>query len=374
MLSVDIASWRNNIQVSNRLHLNHAGVSPMSLTVLDALQTALVSQHHDGPLQQYIKMFDAVNAVRHQLAALIGVDYTDVGLTRNTSHSMSIIANGLRLGPGAEVIVATDEFPGIVYPWLPLQRDGVNVVRIEPMGTTYCADDYIQAFTANTRVVVVSWVHWCTGAKIDIDRLVGEARRREIIVICDAIQGLGSIPVDFDPTQVDFIIGGSHKWLTCPSGFGYIAASPNAMLQLIPTNIGWNSVINSLDLDFLRPDDLRQCAGIVEEGNPSFLTIIGSNAALSEMTSCGIPAIGEQVLMLAQTIAAELQQRGWSLRCSALASGLVCAVPPGSLVRTAAELDAAGIDVAIRGGAIRFSPHAYQTPVDIQPLLEHLDL
>ena len=373
-MNKDFTSWRNNIQVSNRLHLNHAGVSPMSLTVLDALQTALLSQHRDGPLQQYITMFEAVNSVRQQLASLIGVDETYVGLTRNTSHSMSIIANGLRLGSGAEVVVAHDEFPGIVYPWLPLQRDGVKVVRIEPTGPTYCADDYIQAFTANTRVVVVSWVHWCTGANIDIDKLLLEAKRREIIVICDTIQGLGSIPVDFDATQVDFIIGGSHKWLTCPSGLGYIAASPDAMSKLTPTNIGWNSVKNSLDLDTLRPDDLRVSASIVEEGNPAFLTIIGSNAALTEVTSYGMIDIGEQVLKLANTIANGLQQHGWSLRCSALASGLVSAVPPGSLMRTAAKLDAAGIDVAIRGGAIRFSAHAYQTVDDIQPLLEHIRL
>ena len=373
-MNKDFTSWRKNIQVSNRLHLNHAGVSPMSLTVLDALQTALMSQHHDGPLQQYIKMFETVNSVRQQLASLIGVDETYVGLTRNTSHSMSIIANGLRLGQGAEVVVAHDEFPGIVYPWLPLQRDGVKVVRIEPTGPTYCADDFIHAFNANTRVVVVSWVHWCTGANIDIDKLVLEAKRREIIVICDTIQGLGSIPVDFDATQVDFIIGGSHKWLTCPSGLGYIAASPNAMTKLLPTNIGWNSVKNSLDLDTLRPDELRESAAIVEEGNPALLTIIGSNAALTEVTSYGITAIGEQIRTLANTIANGLQQRGWSLRCPDVKSGLVCAVPPGSLMRTAAKLDAAGIDVAIRGGAIRFSAHAYQTVDDIQPLFEHIRL
>lgn len=373
-MNKDFTSWRNNIQVSNRLHLNHAGVSPMSLTVLDALQTALISQHRDGPLQQYIKMFDVVNSVRQQLASLIGVDETYVGLTRNTSHSMSIIANGLRLGHGAEVIVAQDEFPGIVYPWLPLQRDGVSLVRIEPIGSTFCADDYIDAFTSNTRVVIVSWVHWCTGGKIDIDKLVHEANRREIIVICDSIQGLGSIPVDFDATQVDFIIGGSHKWLTCPSGLGYIAASPDAMSKLTPTNIGWNSVKNSLDLDTLRPYDLKESAAVVEEGNPAFLTIIGSNAALSELTSYGMMDIGEQVLKLANRMSDVLLQCGWSLRCSELASGLVCAVPPGSLMRTVAKLDAAGIDVAIRGGAIRFSAHAYQTLDDIQPLFEHIRL
>ena len=373
-MNADFASWQNSIQVSNRLHLNHAGVSPMSLNVLDALQTALMSQHHDGPLQQYIKMFDAVNSVRQQLASLIGVDETYVGLTRNTSHSMSIIANGLRLGPGAEVVVAHDEFPGIVYPWLPLQRDGVSLVRIEPTGSTFCTDDYINAFTANTRVVIVSWVHWCTGGKIDIDKLVHEAKRREIIVVCDTIQGLGSIPVDFQASAVDFIIGGSHKWLTCPSGLGYIAASPVAMKRLMPTNIGWNSVENSLDLDSLRPADLKETAAIVEEGNPSFLTIIGSQAALSELTRYGMPDIGEQVRTLANTIADELQQRGWSLRCPDVESGLVCAVPPGSLVRSAVKLDAAGIDVAVRAGAIRFSAHAYQTLEDIQPLLEHFRL
>jgi selenocysteine lyase/cysteine desulfurase len=364
------AEWRSQIQVSKRLHLNHAGVSPMSQTVATALQRALLSQHNDGPLQQYIKMFEAVPTVREMLASLIGVPGDHIGLTRNTSHAMSILANGLSLLPGSEVVVAHDEFPGIVYPWIPLERDGIHLKRIHPAGATFTATDYIDAFTANTKVVIVSWVHWCTGCKIDIDQIVSVAKQRGIVVICDTIQGLGSIPIDFRASDVDFIIGGSHKWLTCPSGLGYIAASPNTMSILKPTNIGWNSVENSLDLDTLRPGDLKASAAIVEEGNPSFLTIVGSHAALTELTSHGIDAIGDQVVSLASTIAGELRARGWTLRCSVQETGLVCAVPPSSVLRMAARLDSKAIDIAIRAGAIRFSPHAYQTINDLQPLFD----
>lgn len=364
------AEWRSQIQVSKRLHLNHAGVSPMSQTVAAALQRSLLSQHNDGPLQQYIKMFDAVPTVREMLASLIGVPGDHIGLTRNTSHAMSILANGLSLLPGSEVVVADDEFPGIVYPWIPLERDGIHLIRIHPAGETFTATDYIDAFTANTKVVIVSWVHWCSGAKIDIDQIVRVAKQRGIFVICDTIQGLGSIPVDFRASDVDFIIGGSHKWLTCPSGLGYIATSPNTMRILKPTNIGWNSVENSLDLDTLRPGDLKESAAIVEEGNPSFLTIVGSQAALTELTSHGIDSIGDQVVSLASTIACELKARGWTLRCSVQETGLVCAVPPSSVLRMAARLDSKAIDIAIRAGAIRFSPHAYQTIDDLQPLFD----
>jgi len=366
----NFADWRSQIQVSNRLHLNHAGVSPMSQSVAEAIQSSLLSQHNDGPLQQYIKMFEAVPTVREMLASLIGVPGDYIGLTRNTSHAMSILANGLQLIPGSEVVVAQDEFPGIVYPWIPLERDGLRLKRIHSEGTTFSADDYINAFTDHTRVVIVSWVHWCTGAKIDIGQIVRAAKQRGITVICDTIQGLGSIPVDFRAMDVDFIIGGSHKWLTCPSGLGYIAASPTTMSVLKPTNIGWNSVANSLDLDTLRPADLKASAAVIEEGNPSFLTIIGSQAALTELTSHGIDAIGEQVISLAAFIAGGLRDRGWTLRCSSQETGLVCAVPPTSMLRMAVRLDSKAIDVAMRAGAIRFSPHAYQTIDDIQPLFD----
>ena len=371
-MSNRLTEWRDRIQVTNRLHLNHAGVSPMSLTVADAIQTALLSQHQDGPLQQYISMFNTVSNVREMLASLIGVPSEYIGLTRNTSHAMSIIANGLRLPKGSEVVVASDEFPGIVYPWIPLESHGLQLVRIQSEGVTIDADDYINAFTERTKVVIVSWVHWCTGIKVDIDKIVREAKKRGIIVICDTIQGVGSIPVDFLASDVDYIIGGSHKWLTCPSGLGYIAASPDMIRQLQPTNIGWNSVTNSLDLDNLRPGDIKTNASIVEEGNPSFLTIIGCQAALKELTDQGISLIGEQVVRLSSTLSLELQKREWNVRCAIQETGLVCAVPPKSVIRTAARLESVGIDVAIRGGAIRFSPHAYQTLDDIQKLLLHL--
>jgi len=315
-------------------------------------------------------MFEAVPIVREMLASFIGVPCDYIGLTRNTSHAMSILANGLSLLPGSEVVVAHDEFPGIVYPWIPLERDGIHLKRIHPITTPFTANDYIDAFTDNTRVVIVSWVHWCSGAKVDIDQIVRVAKQREILVICDTIQGLGSIPVDFRASDVDFIIGGSHKWLTCPSGLGYIAASPSTMSGLKPTNIGWNSVNNSLDLDTLRPGDLKESAAVVEEGNPSFLTIVGSHAALTELTSHGTDTIGEQVTSLASTIARELRERGWNLRCATQETGLVCAVPPSSVLRMAAKLDSKAIDIAIRAGAIRFSPHAYQTIDDLQPLFD----
>lgn len=371
-MSSDFLEWRQNIQVANRLHLNHAGVSPMSMTVAKAIKNALVSQHLDGPLQEYIKMFDAVNSVRSLISSLMGVQASDVGLTRNTSHSMSIIANGLRLGKGAEVIVGIDEFPGVVYPWLPLQRDGVTVTRINPSGKTFSADDYIEAFSDETRVVIVSWIHWCTGSRIDVDKIVKAAQAREIIVICDTIQGLGAIPVDFTAPAVDFIIGGSHKWLTCPSGLGYIAASPSSMARLKPTNIGWNSVTNSLNLDALRPNDLKDCAAIIEEGNPSFLTIVGCQAALSELCSHSTITVGDRILLLAKSIATELSTAGWTLQCDTVESGIVSAIPSGSTMRAAAKLDSSGIDIAIRAGAIRFSPHAYQNLDDFQRLFELL--
>ncbi|MFV1990736.1 MAG: aminotransferase class V-fold PLP-dependent enzyme, partial [Acidimicrobiales bacterium] len=74
-----------------------------------------------------------------------------------------LVANGLGLVAGDEVIVASNDFPSDVLPWLRLQSQGVKVQQLQPRAQVLSADEISVAFTARTRAVCLTWVHSFSG-------------------------------------------------------------------------------------------------------------------------------------------------------------------------------------------------------------------
>ena len=75
------------------------------------------------------------------------------------------------------------------------------------------------------------WVQYQTGAIVDLDQLTSFAREREILTFADGIQGIGQLPFDFEKSGLDFIVGGSHKWMTSPLGVGFLAARKESLFS-----------------------------------------------------------------------------------------------------------------------------------------------
>ena len=159
---------------------------------------------------------------------------------RNTSDSLSTVANGIAWRPGDNIVTFSREFPSNVYPWLRI-RDafGVEVRMCEEREGRIDISELESLIDHKTRVVAISHVQYASGFRTDLERLGRAARRHDALFVVDAIQALGVVPTDVEAELIDVAAGASHKWLLAPEGVGYLYLSDRARERIQPTLVGW---------------------------------------------------------------------------------------------------------------------------------------
>ena len=122
-----LGSYRREFPVTEKhIYLDHAGVSPISLRVKAAIEEFL-SESAGGAAFHYPAWAQRIVDIRRTCAKLIASDPDEIAFVKSTSHGLSIVAEGLDWMPGDNPLVDEKEFPSNLYPWLNLQRKGVEI-------------------------------------------------------------------------------------------------------------------------------------------------------------------------------------------------------------------------------------------------------
>jgi selenocysteine lyase/cysteine desulfurase len=306
----------------------------------------------------------------------MGVPPAHLAFTRNTGHALSILADGLILEPGDNVVGVEGDYPAVIYPWKAQAWRGIET-RLVPVGPNgaFTPADLDAAIDSRTRVVTLSWVQFGTGYRIDLGAFADLAHRRGALFIADLIQGLGALPVDTESQGVDAAASGVHKWLMAPSGTGGLYIAPHVLDRMRPVNIGADSVVDPFAYDS-RIFYLKPTAHRFEEGSPNLIGLRGLDAALSLIEEVGIERIGERILSLTDHAADLLARKGYTVRSSreaAARSGLLLFDQPAHASASLLKiLTDAGVAAALRAGRIRFSPHFYNTDAEIEAAVDAL--
>ena len=371
----DMTAYRDDFPVThNYIYLNHAGVSPVSLRVKEAVEGFLEESTAQG-IMAIEKWYRQAEAVRQNTADLVGADKEEICFVRSTSHGLSLVAEGIDWKEGDNVVTAGCEFPSNVYPWMNLARRGVETRIVEAHQGQVRFSDIQDYICSRTRVVTLSWVEFQNGFRNDLEEIGSYCHDRGIYFCVDGIQGIGALPLDLAKLPVDFCAADGHKWILAPEGIGFLYVSKRVIDRIHPVIVGWHSVENALDfehLDFTLKTDARK----FEEGSHQIMGILSLGAAVALLAEIGIPKIWTQIQDLCGQIVEGLNQRG----CEILSpleekrrSGILTFRSPH---RSTAELfrrfSDAKMVVAVRGGGIRVSPHFYNTREEIAQLLEIL--
>jgi len=358
--------------------LNTAHQGRLPIRAADAVREAVEWKLHPEALVAAAPFTDLPDRLRRLLARLLGAEPSDVVLANSASYGLHLIANGLELAPGDEVVVAANDFPSDVLPWLRLRDRGVAVRMLEPKDEVLTADEVVAAFNARTRVVCLTWVHSFSGRVADLEAIGAACRDRGIWFVVNGSQGVGVLPIDVTAAPIDALIGVGFKWLCGPYGTGFAWLRPKLNDALHPTKLYWLSALTaedlaapSLDLEAIQPTAVGRHDIF---GTANFFNFMPFAASLELLLEVGVDSIGtyvdDLVLRLLDGIA------GTDLRLISSPvqrSSLVVVEPtrqhPGELFD---RLSAAGIQVAHRRGRIRFSPHLYNTATEIDQTLELL--
>jgi cysteine desulfurase/selenocysteine lyase len=355
------------------IHMNHAGVSPMSLRAAAAIEQ-VVDASANRPYRDHWAQ-DEADRVRELVARLINGSPDSIALTRSTAHGISLLAQGLEWKAGDNVVSATGEYPANVYPWMALEKHGVEFRQAKPFDGRVTAEGVFSLVDARTRVVALSHVEFWNGFRVDIDAIGAECRRRGIVFAVDVMQSVGALSVDIARTPIDFCAAGAGKWLMGPPGIGFCFFAPELLERVRPVIVGVGSVAGG-DRYFEYDLTYAPSARRFEESVVSLLDTAAFGAALELLLEVGAEVVEGQVLKLSARLAEGLARLGCEIvepwpRSRDESSGIVSFRKPGmSAAAVLRDLSAAHVIARTHRDFVRLSPHFYNTEEEVDGVLE----
>jgi selenocysteine lyase/cysteine desulfurase len=359
------------------VYLNNASIGPLPERTRLALEA--FNQRRATPFRLPDRdLFGTLTESRRLIAGLVSATPEEIALTVNTSFGLGVAARALPLRPGNVVLVSDREFPANVYPWLRLRETGVEVELVPTTAAGWPDEARILRRLEDPRVraLAVSLVQFSNGYRVDLAALSAATRRTGAYLVVDAIQAVGQVPVDLRRTPVDVLACGGQKWLLSPWGSGFVYVRRELIPELSPAVTGWMAFEGTDDLTRLTAydDTLRTDARRFELITLPYQDFAGMNASLGLVLELGVERIQAHLQRLHEPVLAWAEHTGARL-VSPLGehgSGILC-IAPDQVGEAFRRLKAARIICSLREGAIRLSPHGYNTVDEMERVCAVLD-
>ena len=303
---------------------------------------------------------------REEVARFLNATVDEVAITQNATMGLSMLAGGLDLERGDEVVTTDQEHGGGLGSWLLRQRrNGVIVKQMAlapavARGPEAVVALFAEAMTSRTRVAMFSHITSVLGIKLPALDLCRLARDRGVLSVVDGAQAVGQIPVDVRAIGCDAYVASGHKWLVGPKGTGVLYIRRDAQDRF------W-SILAGDNFDQRSDGAFR----FVHFGTGSMPAVRGLVAALHFMTRLGVDRVSRWDSMLTIRLREALsklpQVRLSSPSDSRFAAAMTTFTVSGHTPNDVQDaLWARRIRVRTEGEAgVRFSTHFYVGPTDI---------
>jgi len=322
--------------------------------------------------------FPEMTHVANLVGATIGAPPGTTVLRQSVADAVVAVASCFDLRDRRNRIVTTAaDWPGTHYFWTEhCARYGgeLVVVPFEPDGLTVDVDRLLASIDDTTLLVSVSLVQFRTSALLDLAPVVEAAHRHGALVLLDAYQAAGTVPLDVVAERVDFCVGGSVKFLCGGPGNGWLYVRPDLAETLRPAAVGWISHEKPFDFDWAQ---IRYAPGVMRfaGGTPNVPAAYAAAPGYQAIVDIGVPCIRERSMALTQPLLEGALERGFTVRSphDAQRRGGHVTIDPGDAERVHEELISRRFVVDYRpGSGIRAAPHFYNTAEECTALLDEM--
>jgi selenocysteine lyase/cysteine desulfurase len=355
-----------------RVYINSCSQGALSDSVRASYQQYLSDwDEYGAPWEYWVERGEAARAA---FAGLVNATPDEVAVTTSLSAGVSALASGLRFTRRSKVVLTDWEFPTIGQIWHAQEARGARVVHV-PAGDdgTIPIEHFERAIDEDTLLVSITHVCYRNGAMVDVPKVVELAHERGALVLLDAFQAIGSLPVDVRELGVDFLGAGVLKYLLGSAGLGFFYCRRELVERVWPTQTGWFADKNIFAMDHTDYSPAHTAARF-QSGTPPVPAIYAGIAGIELMQEIGIAATREHVNGLNAHLLEGLDELGATVatpRAADARGALMCIKSKDSNALVAA-LDGEGIVTSERDGNLRLSAHCYNTVEDVEVVLAAL--
>ena len=264
--------------------------------VIDAVVQAMTTMGnaargaHSSSLSASRMVYDC----RCKIAKLFGCKLPEnVIFTANSTEALNIALNGI-FNSGDHVITTALEHNSVLRPLYRLEKQGVITLSFVPSDCQgrVKTEDFAALIRPNTRAIVCTHASNLTGNMVDVAAVGKIAKEHGLLLIVDASQTAGAVPIDMEAMGIDILCFTGHKGLMAPQGTGGLCIREG--VEVRPFKVG-GSGVHSYDTE--QPADYPTR---LEAGTLNSHGIAGLSAALDFLEETGMEAIQEKEMLLMQ--------------------------------------------------------------------------
>lgn len=359
--------------IKSSAYFMNASTTPLSQDVFAAEQAYLTRLHYIGDPSWSITT-PIVDSARALLAQIIGSDKSDNAFGPSTSHNMNLLASAIKGSHGlGNIISIENEFPATCVPW---KYHGFTIKEVS-VNTDDLTKSIAEKIDSETKAVVISHVQYLNGYKANIEEIGVELKKRSIPFIVNATQSLGISKINVKKAHIAALTCSSYKWL----GVGY-GASILYTSQEFRKTISWPfaGTLSFDDPEFKgNLTNPKKETAFIELGAPPFMTIVGLEASLRNISRIGVQNIAERIQETTQHLYLRLKQLGIEVitkrdekPLSESINSSIVSFKVSKPEEIAQKLQENGVLVNVRKGFIRVSCHYYNDLHEVEKLIRLL--
>jgi selenocysteine lyase/cysteine desulfurase len=350
---------RDRFPILSRLtYLNSCSQGALSTDIRTAYDEYLESWEQLGsPWDLWVEKTEEARAA---FARLVGAAPRDVAVTSSLSAGLSALASGLDFVERSKIVLSEIEFPTVGQIWHAQEQRGARVVHTR---------DFESAIDDETLLVSVTHVSYRTGERLPVEEITRLAHERGALVLLDAYQSAGTLPLDVRALDVDFLAAGTVKYLLGSPGLAFLYARRELVEGISPTATGWFA-----DADVFAMVDRRYApaptAARFQSGTPPVPSVYAGLAGLRLVEEAGVERTATRIAELSNAFVDGL---GRTVVTPKSRGALVC-VESDDPAAEVERLAARGVVTSWRDRSVRVSFHFYNDERDVEAALAALQM
>ena len=361
--------------LASGIHLLSHSLGPVPRSARDSMLAYCDAwENHTSEDAWATSWWELSQQVGDRIARILGGEPGSVQIQPNASIALATVAScfDFKSSKRNRVVTTALDFPSMEYIWDGQRQVGAQIEVVPSAdGISVSLENILEAIDEQTSLVAISHTSYRSSYRVDARAIVEHAHAKGALVLLDVYQSAGVVPLEAAAWNVDFLIGGTIKWLCGGPACGYLYVRPDLQRDLKPRLTGW--VAHDSPFDFSHaPMRYARSVRRFAQGTPSIPALYSAIPGLDIIESVGLAQIASESRRRTDQIILFAKEHGWKLNTPSAhnqrGGSIMIGVPDGpAMVERLAE-KRVFVDCRPKAG-LRISPHFFNTDEEVSEAL-----